>query len=100
MLSERFGNIKKEFKLITSSNEINNFFGQINIFIPFFMKSLWDNPKSIATIISTADLKDVKDNLANFIVHNFYENYFSSNGREDQLLYIISLFPRTGRPHI
>ena len=42
MLSERFGKIKKEFKLITSSNEINNFFGQINIYIPFFMKSLWD----------------------------------------------------------
>ena len=91
MLSERFGKIKKEYKLITGQNEQNNYLGKISIYVPFFMKSLWENPKSMATIISTADLEDIEENLAHFVVHYFYENYFSSNGREDQLLYIISL---------
>ena len=41
--------------------------------------------------MSTADKKDLKNNLDHFIVHNLYENIFSSNGKQDQLLYIIAL---------
>ena len=91
MLAERLGIHYYKYKLITDPKEINKIFGNINIFIPNFIHSIWNNPKSLATILSVADEKDIKNNLDHFIVHNLYENIFSSNGIQDQLLYIITL---------
>ena len=55
------------------------------------MTSIWDNPKSLATILSVADKNDIKNNLAHFVTHNLYENIISSNGKDEQLMYIITL---------
>ena len=43
-------------------------------------------------IILKADIIDIKNNLFPLLINNFYENIFSSNIIENQLLYIIILF--------
>ena len=56
-----------------------------------FLQNIWKSPKSVATILSKADKNDLKNNLAHLITHNIYENIFSSNSKEEQLIYIIGL---------
>ena len=91
MLAERLGMHYDKYKLITEQKKMNKILGTLIIYIPGFIRSIWNNPKSLATILSVADKKDIKNNLDHFIVHNLYENIFSSNGKQDQLLYIIAL---------
>ena len=91
MLNERLGIHYNKYKLITNENEINKIFGNIYTYIPNFIRYIWNNPKAVATILSVTPKKDIQNNLAHFIVHNLYENIFSSNGKQDQLLYIITL---------
>ena len=91
MLSERLGISYDKYQLITDINERNLFLSQINIYIQPFLSSIWDNPKSLATILSVADKNDIKNNLAHFVTHNLYENIISSNGKDEQLMYIITL---------
>ena len=67
------------------------FFGPLYLYITPFLKQLWNKPKLIAKILSLAEYKDLENNLAHFVTHNLYENLFSSNGKEEQLLYIITL---------
>ena len=90
MLSERLGINYKKFNLITDKKEQNKEFGNLCLYIPIFMRNLWENPKSLAKILSKLSFKESKE-IAKFITHNFYEKLFSSNNNEDQLIYIISL---------
>jgi hypothetical protein len=91
MLVQRLGIHYNTYRLTTEQKERNEFFGNINRYIPNFIHSIWNNPKSLAKILSVADKSDVKNNLDHFITHNLYENIFSSNGNQDQLIYIITL---------
>ena len=91
MLVQRLGIHYNTYRLTTEQKERNEFFGNINRYIPNFIHSVWNNPKSLAKILSVADKSDVKNNLDHFITHNLYENIFSSNGNQDQLIYIITL---------
>ena len=54
------------------------------------MHQLWENPKSIATILLNANNNELIKNLAPFIVHNLYDN-ISLNHKDDQLIYIMTL---------
>ena len=90
MLSERIQKYEM-FNLITDQDKQNKILGNINIYIPDFMRQLWDSPKSIATILLKADKNDIKKNLAHFITHNLYDNISSLKRKDDQLLYIITL---------
>ena len=76
---------------MAEQDDQTKFFGQLYLYIYPFLKKLWDNPKLSADILLAADKNEVKTHLANFITNNFYENCLSSNGKEDQLLYIITL---------
>ena len=51
------------------------------------MFQLWENPKTIATILLNAEAKDIKENLAHFVVHNLYNDIKN----DDQLIYIVTL---------
>ena len=51
------------------------------------MFQLWENPKTIATILLNAEVKDIKENLAHFVVHNLYNDIKN----DDQLIYIVTL---------
>ena len=91
MLTERLGIQNDKYRLITEQKERNKCFGNLNIYIPNFIYSIWNNPKSLASILLITDKKDIDNNLDHFIVHNLYENIFSSNGIQDQVIYIITL---------
>ena len=92
MFSEKIKNNDLEFKLITEQDEQNNILGNLNTFVPIFMRKLWENPKSIATILLKSDKNEIKQHLANFFIHNLYDNISSLNHKDDQLIYIIALF--------
>ena len=79
------------YKLITDNQEKSKLLGAINIYAPEFFQEIWNNPKSIATVLLKADKKDLKNYLAHFIVHSLYDNISSLNHRDDQLIYIITL---------
>lgn len=88
MISER-NNLEenKKYKLLKDNRVLGNF----GIYIPDLMQQIWENPKSLATILLKADKNDVKKNLAHFVVHNLYDNVSSLRHKDDQLIYIISL---------
>ena len=45
----------------------------------------------MALILQNADIKDVKNYLADFIVNNFYENILSPNFIEENLIYVLTI---------
>ena len=49
------------------------------IFIQRFIMLLWNNPKLMIKILNNVDIKELKENLAPFVVDNFYNNYLSGN---------------------
>ena len=61
------------------------------IFIQRFIMLLWSNPKLMIKILNNVDLNELKENLAPFIVDNFYNNYLSGNYLENNLLYIFAI---------
>ena len=85
MLSQRINNNEFKFKLITERDEQNKILGIINNYIPFFMRQLWESPKSIATILLKSERTEIKKYLA-FITHNLYDNISSLNHKDDQLI--------------
>ena len=91
MLASRLGIHYDKYKLITDNAEKSKIFQSMEIFINLFLQNLWDNPESIVTILLEADRNDVQNNLAHFVTNYLYENVVSSDGHEDQLLYIITL---------
>ena len=68
---------KKNLKIILEKN-IDSF-GINKIYVQKFLIKLWENPKLIFIILKNADLKELKEILAPFIVDNFYNNYLSGN---------------------
>ena len=61
------------------------------IFIQRFIMLLWNNPKLMIKILNNVDIKELKENLAPFVVDNFYNNYLSGNYLENNLLYIFTI---------
>ena len=91
MISAKIKNNELEFKLITEQDEQNKILGNMNHYIPIFLRKLWENPKSIATILLKTDKNEIRQHLANFVTHNLYDNISSLNHKDDQLIYIIAL---------
>ena len=90
-ISQKFQNKYITNKLITDISEFNKAFGSIGIYIPSFLRELWEKPKSISTLLLNAEKTDIKNNIVNFIVHNLYDNISSLHNKDEQLIYIISL---------
>ena len=90
MLFNRLGINYDKYELITEKTQEKKEFNDLWLYIQFFMKDIWENPKSVATILSKLDQKDLKD-ISHFIVHNLYDNIVSTKNNEHQLIYIISL---------
>ena len=86
---ELFRQKDKNIKIIIENN-IDSF-GIYKVFIQKFLIKLWENPKIIYIILKNSEIKELKDNLAPFIVDNFYNNYLSGNYVENNLLYIFAL---------
>jgi len=90
LVDDRIKNVSNSYQLITEEAEISKSLKGLLVFIKDFMEDLWNNPKSIFKIFSKGTKIHAKE-LSHFIVHNFYDNIFSSNKKEDQLIYIVSL---------
>ena len=80
-----------EYQLIDLKNEEGEILKELNIYIVKLMTYLWEEPKLVVNLISTADKADIIESLAPLIVNNFYENILSPNYIEDSLLYVITL---------
>ena len=70
--------------------------GMLKIFIPKLIEALWPYPEAIFYILKNSGEKDFRDNLANFIVNNFYSNKLSSNYLENNLLYVFTMMFKDG----
>ena len=68
-----------------------DFLLDLNIYLPLFLKSLWEKPKTVAKLLLNSDPKDVKEVLSPFFCHNFYQNILSPYTVEESLLSIICL---------
>ena len=90
LVDDRIKNVSNSYQIITKEADISKNLKGLLVFIKDFMEDLWNNPKSIFKILSKGSKRHVKE-LSHFIVHNFYDNIFSSNKKEDQLIYITSL---------
>ena len=53
--------------------------GEMDTYIKPFFNFLWDDPKLVADILKHCDIKDIKGNLANLFINNFYKNILSNN---------------------
>ena len=80
-----------EYELIDIKNEEGEILKELNIYVVKLMTYLWEQPKLIANILSTADKTDITEYLAPLIANNFYENILSPNYIEDNLLYVLTL---------
>ena len=65
--------------------------GMLKIFIPRLIEELWSYPEAIFYILKNSGVNDFRDNLADFIVNNFYSNKLSSNYLENNLLYVFTM---------
>ena len=90
MVSDRVKHDNTQLELIDSNDE-SNIFGELKLYFPYIMFYLWENPKIMALILQNADINDVKNYLANFIVNNFYENILSPFFIEENLIYVLTL---------
>jgi hypothetical protein len=90
-LSEKEKNDNRKYKLVYDYEEQHNYLKETYTYLPNLMNFLWKDPKIVAKLLANSDIDDVKNNLAPFVVNNFYENILSSVYIEDNLMYIISL---------
>jgi len=90
MISDRVKHDNTQLELIDIKDK-SNILGDLKLYLPHLMNALWENPKIMALILQNADINDVKDYLADFIVNNFYENILSPNFIEENLIYVLTL---------
>ena len=91
MISDRIKHDNTQLELIEVKDRSNNILENLKYFFPHLMFYLWENPQKMALILQNADITDVKNYLANFIVNNFYENILSPNFIEENLIYVLTL---------
>ena len=89
-LSRKFLGDKRNY-VLKNNKERSHFFGELTVYIKKLMSRLWNDPKMISNILLNSSNENVKNSLANFFVNNFYDNIFSSNSIENNLLYLIAL---------
>ena len=83
--------LEKDERIYELYENDENISHDLKIFILILMNKLWENPKLVALIIENTDIKILREHLAQFFVHNFYENIFSFDCIEDNLLYVLTL---------
>ena len=87
MISERMNEDNRTFELVKEQGE---YLRDLNTYLPKLMSYLWEQPKTVATIIKNADADELKE-IAPLFGNNFYENILSSYYIEDNLMYVLSL---------
>ena len=91
IISNRLYSDNRSYILKTKPEERSEYFGELNIYLSNFLKKLWENPEFIFEVLINSSIDDIKDNLSDFFINNFYENVSSQNCIENNLLYVIAL---------
>ena len=81
----------KENKKYELVNDLTENLKDLSNYIPKLLKYLWDDPKTMATLLKNSQIDDIKKSLAPMITNNFYENILSFNYIQDNFLYVISI---------
>ena len=79
------------YELKTQANDDKKTLGRLNLFLPKFLNSLWENPEIVASMLMGANPKDINKTLIPLIGDNFYENILSSKYLQSNLIYVITL---------
>ena len=82
---------KKKYHILTSKTfyeDYESLFQNIRNFIIY----LWDNPKIFYNLMIYSYKNELQNNIIPLLINNFYENIFSSNSLENQLVYICIIF--------
>jgi hypothetical protein len=61
-----------DYELIDLKDEEGEILKELNIYVVKLMTYLWEQPKLVANLLSTADKNDLKENLAPLIANNFF----------------------------
>jgi len=91
MISKRLYSDNRCYILKTKLEDRSEYFGEINIYLSNFLKRLWESPEFIFEVLISSSIEDIKDNLSDFFINNFYENVLSQNCIENNLLYVLAL---------
>ena len=83
--------MSKDFTKFSLIEDIRQYLLDLHIYIPDFLKFLWEQPVIFSTLLCNSDIKDIKKTLAPFICNNFYENILSSYSIEGHLICFITL---------
>ena len=86
MISSR---TEQEGKIMELVQKSEIYLEDLKFYFPNFLFYLWEKPKIMALLLKQAEISDVKNYLAPFIVNNFYENILSPNFIEENLIYIL-----------
>ena len=87
-MNQVLGKDDKILELCEKERDLNR---DSNAYISYLLNELWKKPKLVASIIENTDINVIKDDLAPFFAHNFYENILSYDCIEDNLLYVLTL---------
>ena len=79
---------KRVYELKTIGDEELN---DIRIYLKEFFDTLWEDPKSVASLLINANPKEIEKTLLPLFANNFYENILSQKFVQNNLLYIITL---------
>ena len=91
-IMNKLNEIKGKQDIIYELTEDENIIlGDLYRYLTYLFNGLWKKPESVKLIIEKADIDVLKEHLAPFFVHNFYENIFSFNCIEENLLYVFTL---------
>ena len=88
MISKRKDNEGRITELIENPDELLD---DLKYYFPTFLYFLWEKPKIMAQVLQKAEIEDVKNYLAPFIVNNFYENILSSSYIEENLMFVLTI---------
>ncbi len=78
-----------QFEIVKDNGDVLR---DLNTYLPKLMNYLWEQPNVVMSIIKNSDPKrELKDYLAPFFAHYFYENILSSYYIEDNLMHVLTL---------
>ena len=81
----------KDDRILELCEDEQKFLTSLSLYILNLIRVLWEQPKLVAEIIEQIDINELKEHLGSFFALNLYENLFSSDCIEDNLLYVLTL---------
>ena len=89
MMNLRVLKNERRFEIVKNNGVVLR---DLNTYLPKLIYYLWEQPNVVMSIIKNSDpKKELKDYIAPFFAHYFYENILSSYYIEDNLMHVLTL---------